>query len=89
MGKCAYQAVGPVLAAERHLLARRELQAAVGAEVNQRICPEAVLRPQVRSNVAVGRGCVCPVYDLERVAARSCRGLRKQHYVAELQAGDA
>ena len=88
VGQGADEAVGPVLRAQRHLLARCELQGAVGTEVHDGVGSESVARPEVGGDIVVGRGGVGAVHNLEIVVAESGGRLRNEHDVAELQAAE-
>ena len=77
--------VRPVLATQRHLLARCELQRAVGAEVHQGIGSETVPGPQISGNIIMGRSCIRAVNYLEVIVAKTGGCLRNKHYISELE----
>ena len=79
------QTVRPVVVAQGCLLARRELEAAVGAEMDNGIGMEAEPCPKICGDVGVRRCTLRAVHDFEGVAAKSGHGLRHQHHIAELQ----
>ena len=76
VGRRSDERVGPVAGGQCHLLAGREFQASVRAEVDHCIGPEGVTRPEVRGDVGVGRCGVGAVDDGEVVVARSGGQLR-------------
>ena len=77
--------VRPVIAGERDLLPRREFQASVGAEMNQRIRVELVPDPEIGCDVVVRRSHFDAVHDLVRIRSLSGDGLRHQHDVSEAE----
>ena len=82
------EGVRPVEGRQGNLLPRRELQAAVGAEVHHRVGLECVPGPQVGGHVGVRRRLPRAVHEPERVVAGARQGLREDDDVAELDAGD-
>ena len=91
MRHLAYQGVGPVVVGQRDLLAGRELQAAVGAEVHHRIRTEDLARPQVRGHIGPRWRELSAVHDLEGVVTHTGQRLRQQYHIAQRHAryGDA
>ena len=84
----ADEGVRPVEGRQGNLLPRRELQAAVGAEVHDGVGAEGVPGPQVGGHVGMRRRLLCAVHEPERVVADARQGLRQDRDVAELHAGD-
>ncbi len=85
MGHRADQTVRPVLAAEGDLLARCELKRAMRSEVHERVSTETVTCPKIGGHVVVRRSCIGTMHNLEVVVAETCRGLRNQHDIPELE----
>ncbi len=83
MWHVAYESVGPIVASERHLLARSELKGAVCAEVNKSVSLETIFCPKVCGDIIVRRSGVSAVHNLEIIIAQTCGGLRNQHDIAE------
>ena len=57
------------------------------AEMDECIGFEPLLEPQILGYVWIGRCCFCAMHHLEGVAARSCRHLRHEDDIAQLDDG--
>ena len=77
------QCIRPVAAAQGDLLAWRELQRAVGAEVHHHVSFESVARPKVGGDIGVRRRGIRAVDDGKVVVARTRRQLRQQHHISQ------
>ncbi len=81
-----HQLIWPIIAAERHLLARGVFQGTVGSEMDERIGMETLLYPLVCGNVSFRRILVGAMDELESIISLAWQWLRQQGDIAELQA---